>query len=196
MIVPAFGQQRKSYRWEATALEQISLSLPFANSISVLATKTNFVEVEYKTEGEYQKAVVLSRFIDENTVRIEEQLNPSFSPFQDKLSAHKVMATTLEISYPEKSSLSLMANSARVDLDGLFPQLAIQLDEGSLYLNSSFSRGKIKTNSAHIYAEGLENPVFALSKKGKITGQTTAKQNATLLLESKRGNIFINSNRK
>ena len=194
--MPAFGQQHKSYRWEVAALEQISLSLPFANSISVLATKTNFVEVVYKTEGEYQKAVVLSRFIDENTVRIEEQLNPGFSPFQDKLSAHKVMATTLKISYPEKSSLSLMANSARVDLDGLFPQLAIQLDEGSLYLNSSFSRGKVKTNSAHIYAEELENTVFAFSKKGKITGQTTAKKNATLLLESKRGNIFINSNRK
>jgi len=44
--------------------------------------------------------------------------------------------------------------------------------------------------------EKIKNPVFAHSKEGEINGKTTTKQKATLFLESKRGNIFINSNRK
>jgi len=152
--------------------------------------------VVYTTEGEYQKETLLSHFVDKKTVRLKEQLNPVFTPFKDKLSAHKVMATTLEISYPEQSSLSLTAGTAKIVLEGIFPMFNIQLEEESLHLNSFFSRGKVKTNSAHIYVEKIKNPVFAHSKEGEINGKTTTKQKATLVLESKRGNIFINSNRK
>jgi len=196
LITAVFGQQQQKYRWEVDALAHISLSLPFANAISVRTAKTNFVEVVYTTEGEYQKETLLSHFVDKKIVRLKEQLNPVFTPFKDKLSAHKVMATTLEISYPEQSSLSLTAGTAKIVLEGLFPKFNIQLEEGSLHLNSSFSRGKVKTNSAHIYVEKIKNPVFAHSKEGEINGKTTTKQKATLFLESKRGNIFINSNRK
>ena len=121
LITAVFGQQQQSYRWEVDALAHISLSLPFANSISVRTAKTNFVEVVYTTEGEYQKETLLSHFVDKKTVRLKEQLNPVFTPFKDKLSAHKVMATTLEISYPEQSSLSLTAGTAKIILEGLIP---------------------------------------------------------------------------
>ena len=130
LITAVFGQQQQKYRWEVDALAHISLSLPFANAISVSTAKTNFVEVVYTTEGEYQKETLLSHFVDKKTVRLKEQLNPVFTPFKDKLSAHKVMATTLEISYPEQSSLSLTAGTAKIVLEGLFPKFNIQLEEG------------------------------------------------------------------
>jgi len=170
--------------------------LPFANTITVQATTTNFVEVIHSTEGEYQKDVVLRYFIDGKTIRLEEQLSPSFTPFHDKLSAHKVMASTFEIHYPEQLVFGIKAGTAKMMLKGIFTKLNIQLEDGLIELKSPFSSGRIRTNTAHINVTGLQNGVSAKTTKGEISGQNSPKEQAALLLESKRGNIFINSNRK
>ncbi len=106
------------------------------------------------------------------------------------------MATTLEIRYPEQLTFFVKAGTAKMVLNGIFPMLHIELEDGSIELNSSFSVGQMKTNTAHINVIGLQNSVFTQTKKGKVIGRNTIKEKATLLIESKRGNIFINSNRK
>lgn len=190
-----WAQNTIDQQWESSSFNQISLILPHCSSISFTSNLSNTIELRYITEGEYKNKLVLSTDTKTENLVLTEMFNPIFPSFNDKLSAHKVMASKIELTLPSHLKVTLKAAVAAVLLKGDYHALELELDEGKIKINSDYSAGKINTQSASIELIGKTQKVWANSRSGKIVGKITAKNSANLLLETVNGNILIPSDK-
>jgi hypothetical protein len=182
--------------WEADAFDLICLELPFANTVVVSTTLDNTIALEYQTEGEYKNHLVLRTFQVGKTLQVVEQKGPSFNAFNDKLSAHKVWASTLKLFLPDHFNLQLEAQNSRLDIQGNFNALKLQLYEGDIMIKGQKITGEVKTNKADIHLFGGSHKAHAISKYGIISGPFIPANQSELKLSSTEGNISFISQRK
>jgi len=196
LSTPLLGQNSVVQSWPANEISSLQLQLPYANRIEIIGESRTTIEAEYLAEGEYQNDLRLNALLQKEQLILTEQLSPSFNPYHDKLSAHKVMASTLKLTVPEKIALSLAVENAQTLLIGIIKQLEVKQNEGNVSLESAALEGQIWTNKANIQLDDTLQGVFAASKKGKLVGGFTSKEKARLLLYSNSGNISRLSKRK
>ncbi len=191
-----YGQNQRQLLWEASIYNTIRLELPFAHTVVVSTTLNNRIQIDYKTEGEYQNHLILkAKTIGESLV-LKEQQGPNYEAFHDKLSAHKVWASTLKLLLPEGLKVQLSAQMATLDFLGNFSGLAVQLNEGAIELKGQEIPGNIQTNNAHIRLQKPKHKVFASSKYGTIKGPFSPLDQSRLSITSVEGNISLISDRK
>ena len=195
-VCSLYGQNQHKLLWEADAFDLISLELPFANTVVVSTSLDNTIVLEYQTEGEYKNHLVLRSFQVGKTLQLVEQKGPSFNAFHDKLSAHKVWASTLKLLLPDHFSLKLIAQNSRLDIQGNYNALNLQLYEGEIMLKGQKITGEVKTNKADIRLFGDSHKAHAQSKYGTIIGPFGPAYQSELKLSSNEGNISFVSQRK
>ena len=193
---PLLGQNSVVQSWPANETSSIQLKLPYANRLEIIGETRTTIETEYLAEGEYQNDLRLNVALQKNQLILTEQLSPSFNPYHDKLSAHKVMASTLRLKVPENMTLYLVIENAECQLTGKIKQLELKQNEGNGFLENVELNGQIWTNKANIQLVDTTQTVFASSKKGRIVGAFTLVDKAHLLLYSNSGNISRLSKRK
>ena len=164
------GQNSVVQSWPANEILSLQLQLPYANRIEIIGESRTTIEAEYLAEGEYQNDLRLNAVLQKNQLILTEQLSPSFNPYHDKLSAHKVMASTLKLKVPEKIALSLAVENAQTQLTGKIKQLELKQNEGNVFLENATLEGQVWTNKANIQLDDTIQGVFAASKKGKASG--------------------------
>ena len=196
LSTPLLGQNSVVQSWPANEISSLQLQLPYANRIEIIGESRTTIEAEYLAEGEYQNDLRLNAVLQKEQLILTEQLSPNFNPYHDKLSAHKVMASTLKLKVPEKIALSLAVENAQTQLTGIIKQLELKQNEGNVSLESTAIEGQVWTNKANIQLDDTIQGVFAASKKGKLVGGFTSKEKARLLLYSNSGNISRLSKRK
>ena len=143
-VCSLYGQNQHKLLWEADAFDLICLELPFANTVVVSTTLDNTIALEYQTEGEYKNHLVLRTFQVGKTLQVVEQKGPSFNAFNDKLSAHKVWASTLKLFLPDHFNLQLEAQNSLLEIQGNFNALSLQLYEGEILLKGQKITGEVK----------------------------------------------------
>ena len=195
-VCSLYGQNQHKLLWEADAFDLICLELPFANTVVVSTTQDNTIALEYQTEGEYKNHLVLRTFQVGKTLQVVEQKGPSFNAFNDKLSAHKVWASTLKLFLPDHFNLQLEAQNSRLDIQGNFNALKLQLYEGDIMIKGQKITGEVKTNKADIHLFGGSHKAHAISKYGIISGPFIPANQSELKLSSTEGNISFISQRK
>ena len=196
LLAPSlFGQSTSSLSWSAKNIHSIQLTLPFANQIKIIGEKRSSIKIDYQTEGEYQKELRLKSEEINHELRLEEQLAPSFTPYHDKLSAHKVMASTLTLWLPERISLSLQIQNAKSTISGKISSLSVKQIEGNLHLDAIDAKGHLYTQKAIIQVHQSKQKVFASSKNGRLNGFFSSEDEAQLFLQSRDGDISIISDR-
>lgn len=195
-VCSLYGQNQHKLLWEADAFDLICLELPFANTVVVSTTLDNTIALEYQTEGEYKNHLVLRTFQVGKTLQVVEQKGPSFNAFNDKLSAHKVWASTLKLFLPDHFNLQLEAQNSRLDIQGNFNALKLQLYEGDIMIKGQKITGEVKTNKADIHLFGGSHKSHAISKYGIISGPFIPANQSELKLSSTEGNISFISQRK
>ncbi len=195
-VCSLYGQNQRKLLWEADAFDLISLELPFANTVVVSTSLDNTIVLEYQTEGEYKNHLVLRSFQAGKTLQLVEQKGPSFNAFHDKLSAHKVWASTVKLFLPDHFNLQLEAQNSRLDIQGNFNALNLQLYEGKIILKGQKITGEVKTNKADIHLFGESHKAHAQSKYGTINGSFSPEDQSELKLSSTEGNISFVSQRK
>ena len=191
-----YGQNQHQLLWEASAFDQIKLELPFANTVVVSTTLDNNIRLEYQTEGEYKNHLIMRSFQIGKSLQLVEQKGPSFNAFHDKLSAHKVWASTLKLFLPEHYTLQLKAQNARLEIKGNFNDLSIKLQEGEVILKGKEISGNIETHKAGVYLIGKNLKASAQSKYGTINGPFGPAGQSQLKIASVEGNISLVSERK
>ena len=196
LSTPLLGQNSVVQSWAAKEISSLQLQLPYANRIEIIGESRTTIETEYLAEGEYQNDLRLNAVLKKNELILTEQLSPSFNPYHDKLSAHKVMASTLKLKIPENIALRLAVENAQAQLTGKIKQLEFKQNEGNVILEKAALEGQVLTNKANIQLDNTIQEVYAFSKKGKVTGTFTLMKNARLLLNSNSGNISRLSKRK
>ena len=195
-VCSLYGQNQHKLLWEADPFDLICLELPFANTVVVSTTLDNTIALEYQTEGEYKNHLVLRTFQVGKTLQVVEQKGPSFNAFNDKLSAHKVWASTLKLFLPDHFNLQLEAQNSRLDIQGNFNALKLQLYEGDIMIKGQKITGEVKTNKADIHLFGGSHKAHAISKYGIISGPFIPANQSELKLSSTEGNISFISQRK
>jgi len=195
-ICNLYGQNQDNRLWNGDAFDSINLELPFASSIVVSLSHDNNIALEYRTEGEYKNHLVLRSFQVGKTLQLVEHKGPSFNALHDKLSAHKVWASTLKLFLPNDFDLSLKAQNSHIDIQGNFHALKLELNEGKIFLKGQKILGEVKANKADIHLFGENHKAHALSKYGLTRGPFSPEDQSQLKLSSVEGNIFFISQRK
>jgi len=129
-------------------------------------------------------------------LQLVEQQAPSFINHHDKLSAHKVWASRLEIVLPEGLPLQLKAEVAQLNFKGNFTQLFVFLREGSLEITGQKIKGKLETQKADVMLYGQESLTHVSSKYGTVKGLNSPLEQSDLIIQSVEGNISLVSHRK
>lgn len=191
-----YGQNQHKLFWEAAGIDLISLELPFANTIVVSTSLDNSIALDYQTEGEYKNHLVMRSFQMGKSLQLVEQKGPSFNAFHDKLSAHKVWASTLKLFLPEHFKLQLKVQNARLEINGNFSNLSLKLHEGEVILKGQDISGNIETHNAGVRLFGDSHKASAQSKYGSIYGPFNQADQSQLHITSVKGNISLISQRK
>ena len=77
-------------------------------------------------EGEYQNEIVLNVQESGSDLFISPAFSPEYQFKNDKLSAHKVISISLEISVPENLSVHLTGTSTNVKAKGVYKLLQVE----------------------------------------------------------------------
>lgn len=166
--------------------------LPFVHALVVSSTVENEISVSYQSEGEYQGQIQLNKMLLNRHLLLNEQRGLEFPFFHDKLSAHKVIATSLTLHLPVSLPIDLTLENAKVVISGAFQNFYLSLKEGEVIINSPSLVGKIETKFAAIKGEALKSKAIINPSLKEEKGPLEK----TLVLKSLHGKISTNSNRK
>ncbi len=146
---------------------QIAANACFKVSLSTVASEK--ISVEAQMDGEYSKDLELTLVEKGNTLTVNAGFPSGFKNPNDKLSAHKVVSISLNISIPEFKNVRLFGTHARVIADGNYKELVITLSDGSCELSNIGEHTKVKTQSGNIVIHERAARIKAESKYGKVS---------------------------
>ena len=186
------GQNIQWKNWETTALTQLELHLPYASKISITTSSEQFIRVLYRAEGEYQNDFLLQKKREGKRLIVKEIPAPQKLFYNDKLSAHKVVATQVELVLPESLALQLFAQEAMLFWEGNHPEIALELRRGKAVIKAERLQGKIKTAKADVVLYGLEGSVEIKCGSGRCINNHAKDESKLLEISSSQGDIVLN----
>ncbi len=152
--------------------------------------KTDMI-VEAQIEGEYSKDLDLMVSENGGTVMVGAGFQANFRHPNDKLSAHKVISVSLNITVPKWKDVLLYGTNARVIAKGAFKNLNISLSDGDCSLINVTEDITVKTQSGDISVVSKGATVIANSKYGKVSANPIPKGAAQYILNTVTGNILL-----
>ena len=148
LSVSLTAQSSRQYAWSATDLQLVTLNVPFCGQLQLQSHAKNTIELSYQSEGEYQDQMGIRANLNGLTLGLNEYQNPLFQKRQDKLAAHKIVASRLRVLLPTHLEIDLQMKSGQLTVDGQFEQIQIQMEEGNCLLTLSQTDGRLLTRSA------------------------------------------------
>ena len=161
--------------------------------IHLSTSQKDHITVGTRIDGETFESSILKTRIESNILKIETGRTPDFEPFNDKLSAHKVLSIVLFISLPEGLDLNIFSTLASVDAQGNFGQVQINLGRGGCRLVDFRFResATINTLNGAIHVEVDRAEVHAQSRKGNVVIPAGFSEGYPLVLKSIHGDIIL-----
>lgn len=173
-----FGQTQQQKTWDATAIESVSLDLNWSNSIKVSSHKDTTILVDYQKEGEYQNLFILQKKIEGKGFYLEEAKRLDLQKPDDKLSAHKVVANSIEVIIPEGLMLTILSKETQLYCSGIFKNIDVRIEHGTATFNIENPKGMIRSLSADIHFYGIPSEQLP----------------SHFIVKTSRGNIVVHPN--
>ncbi|MEP0266746.1 hypothetical protein [Dokdonia sp.] len=188
-----FGQKKLFKEYDAKGIETLFIESDEIFQIKLTTSQTDKISIYTVIEGETFESSLL------NTKRIEKQLNittgrtPDFIPFNDKLSAHKILSIVLEITIPEYMTIDIYSALASVEASGNYKNVRINLDRGGCqFSNFSFRESAyINTISGNIHIRTTQVQIVAQSRNGNIVIPYGMTGDHAIHLKSIHGDITV-----
>ncbi len=159
------GQNKFNKHFDSKNISILELNLPWISSINITNSKSEFIEVDYTTRGEYKNFTFLYSKLKRDSLFIKEKLISNSIKFNDKLSVHKNLSTSLNISLPKKLILQLYVENASTNIYGKVRSINISQSRGEIYLSEWNSPGLINTISADIIFNNPNIKILSNLKK-------------------------------
>ena len=159
--------------------------------VSLTTHANNDIIVEAQIDGEYSKDLELMVSENGSTVMVAAGFQANFKHPNDKLSAHKVVSISLNITIPKLKDVLLYGTNTRVVAEGDFKNLDIILADGDCNLTNVSEDVTVKTQSGDIFVSSKKATVIAKSKYGKVSGNPIPKGAARYILNTVTGNIVL-----
>ena len=188
----AFGQVQWNKTLKDLDLRGITIDMRFIQGLNLTTHRSADVLLNTQSEGEYQLQYVVVTQHENRWLTVYPQRVPAFNNLNDKLSAHKVIAMNLEMRVPESIVVEIEANQGKLEVSGLYRELNVQLDEGSLKLSHRAEQSTIKTKGASVHLNVASGTVDSKSEKGLVIGQITPNPDYLYTISSQYGPIYLN----
>lgn len=161
--------------------------------IHLSASPSDHITIGTKIDGETFESSLLKTRVQNNQLIIETGRTPDFAPFNDKLSAHKVLSIVLYINLPEDMDIDIFSTLASVDAQGRFGQVQINLGRGGCRLVDFRFResATVNTLTGAINIEVETAEVRAQSRNGNVVIPQDLSSGMPLVLKSIHGDIVV-----
>lgn len=171
--------------------EFIAINTENCYQINIKTAATSVLSVEAIIDGEYQDDLLLKVKEESNAVYVSAGFNPGFNHPNDKLSAHKVVSISLEITIPEHKNVKVYGASSNVVISGDYRDLGVSLLDGNCTLYNVGQLSKIKTQSGNITVFNTRAQIEASTKYGTISRDSIPMGENQFILSSTTGNIQL-----
>lgn len=161
--------------------------------IRLKAQPVSEITVTTLIEGETFESSLLQTVIEDGILKITTGRTPDFVPYNDKLSAHKVLSIVLEIALPEGLDIDIYSTLAGVDGKGRFGQVQMNLGRGGCRMEEFRFResAQINTLAGSINIATITTPVTAQSRNGTVVIPNEFPAGEGLMLQSIQGDITV-----
>ncbi len=170
----------------------ISIDASNCFEIYVNTQETEEMSVVAKIEGEYQNDLQLNIEKKGATIFVDAGFKPDFINPNDKLSAHKVVSISLHIVLPLNSNAQIYGNDCNINVQGVYHQLNVALNDGFCNLNASVKKATIDTQSGNITMKTKGAIIQTKSKFGQVKGDSIPLGKNLFILSTVTGNIVLN----
>lgn len=165
MGVTALPQSSQIQHWDTRNLASLELIIPFCGTLNLSSHDQEKIHLSYRAEGEYQEHMGIHTTHEAQHMELREFRNPLLLSESDKLAAHKIIASELELTVPTRFIVSLQMKNGRMHIQGRFKRLRVQLEEGSGKLQLEQTPGEMQTAKASVNLYHSQMFVRALTPK-------------------------------
>lgn len=186
------GQQFSSKSIVVNPQKKLNIDLTYVAHFEIDTHQKNYIQTELSAEGEYRDMYNLSILESKEIYDISLSKNPLYANFNDKLSAHKVLAITLKMLVPSQMALDIDGLNSIVYTKGDYRELNVFLNEGVCYLHHNSTKSNIITAKADVYLEmtTIAELIFFQSAFASAPINETLEKDALWIIKSREGNIY------
>lgn len=187
-----FAQKRSEQTFDKQDIKTLSINSNAIFKISITAQPVQEISIQTITDGEtYESSLLHTKIIDQR-LEITTGRTPDFTPFNDKLSAHKVLSIELDITIPQDFNIDIYSTLAEVSLKGRYKELQINLGRGGLIgRDIRFRESVINTISGNVALTTKRADVTASSRNGEVIINSNLNEGPICSVESIYGDIEV-----
>ena len=187
-----FAQKRSEQTFDGQDIKTLLINSNAIFKISITAQPVQEISIQTITDGEtYESSLLHTKIIDQR-LEITTGRTPDFTPFNDKLSAHKVLSIELGITIPQDFNIDIYSTLAEVSLKGRYKELQINLGRGGfLGKDIRFRESVINTISGNVALTTKRADVTASSRNGEVIINSNLNEGPICSVESIYGDIEV-----
>lgn len=160
--------------------------------IEIVATSNPTIDAVLHVWGEHSENVQLEAKTSHGTLNLATGLTPFFTPEDDKLAAHKLMAIELQLSVPSQIALFIKSSLASTAIDGHHQNIEVALRNGSCRLTNFKGNAHIGTIGGNITVSAQKGEAGrASSIVGKVENLLPNRGKNQVVAESYSGDISL-----
>lgn len=187
-----FAQKRGEQTYDIQDIKAIHINSDIIFKITINAQPAKQIQLNTTVDGETYASTLVHSKVTEGRLEITTGRTPDFTPYNDKLSAHKVLSIELEISIPEDLNINISSTLAGVNLKGRYGSLQINLGRGGLRgMDIRFRESIINTISGDVKLTLEEANVIAGSRNGLGTVDSIFNDGPACIIQSIYGDIEV-----
>ncbi len=171
MSTPILGQSTFDKSIDATGIEEVIIVLDNIFQIDITNTSKDKIIYNAISEGEYKDNILIKSHREHKKLIIQDDVQPFSNSFNDKLSAHKVIAIKASFKIPSHLKVTVRSDYASLNSRGQLKTLFAELKSGDCMLDNFTGDATINTLSGDIKITTKNAEVKAITKLGKLRSQ-------------------------
>lgn len=193
LSITVVAQKRLSQTYDAVEIQELYINSNEIFQIHILVIDSDQVTVHTVIDGELFSSTLLHTVIENKVLKITTGSTPDYTPFNDKLAAHKVLAITIKVTVPIGTDLSIYSTLANVEARGQFGQVRVDLGRGR-FVGEAFrfrESANINTLYGSITLGTAQANLSAQSRYGTLVLPAQMTTGPLLHLQSIDGDISV-----
>ncbi|AXG68667.1 hypothetical protein KORDIASMS9_00883 [Kordia sp. SMS9] len=187
-----FAQKTTQQTIAINDVEEIRIHTAKIFQLNIYSTNKNVLKIETHMEGEYYRDVNVITSTKNKKLQLSCELAEDFQLPNDKLSAHKVFAITMNVYIPKQLKVQLEGDETQVYVQGNYKKFWAVLISGNYTLNELEGEAIIQTKKGDIHYIKQKLPTFETASDQQIVFYEKGKK---VELKADNGKITYSSNK-
>ena len=152
----------------SNAVSYINIDVTNCYKATISTADISEIQVEAHMDGEYNNDLMLGIKEEANTLNVSTAFQPNFVNPNDKLSAHKVISISLDITIPTYKAVKVYGTHCNVVINGVYKDIDVALSNGRCEVHEVKGEASATTQDGNIIVHTKAANITAKSKYGKV----------------------------